>query len=82
MLLTMVGLELEEWLNHGQFQILWTFFEKLHVENLCTENLAHKHLRLLDPFSAFVVIRDIDAIIYLYYADCKEQLHHHCRLGR
>ncbi len=40
-----------------------------------TEILARKHLILLDPFAAYVVLGDVGARIYLYYAECEEQLH-------
>ena len=70
----MVGLELEEWLNQEQFQTIWNFCEKFNVENLFTEILASIHLRLMDPFSAFVLIGDMGARIYLYKVDCEEQL--------
>lgn len=72
--LIMVGLESEAWLNQEQFQAIWDFCEKFNVKNLFTEILARKHLRLMDPFSAFVLIGDVGARIYLYYADCEAQL--------
>ena len=74
-LLIMAGLQLEEWLTHAQFERMWHFSVKHHEENLLVEILARKHLRLLDPFSAFIMIGDIGARIFLYYADCEEQLH-------
>lgn len=46
-----------------------------HEENVFVEILACNHLQLLDPFSAFVMIGDVGARVYLYYADCEEQLH-------
>lgn len=75
LLLAMIGLELEGWLNQEQFQTLWVFCEKFNIENLLTKILARKHLRLLDHFSAFVVIGDIGARNSLYYANCEEQIH-------
>lgn len=74
-LLIMVGLQLEEWLTHAQFESLWYFSGRYHEENLLVEILARKHLRLLDPFSAFIMIGDVGARVFLYYADWEEQLH-------
>lgn len=64
--MTMVGLELEAWITQEQFQILWKFYVSFVVENLFTKNLAWKHLRLLDPFAAYVVMEDVEARIFLY----------------
>lgn len=80
--LTMVGLELDACLTPEQFQELWDFSMKCTAENLFTEILARKHLKLLDPFQAYVVIGDVGARIYLYYADCEEQLHLRRTVGR
>ena len=80
--LTMVGLELEACLTREQFQELWEFSVRCSVENLFTEILARKHLILLDPFTAYVVLGDVGARIYLYYADCEEQLHIRRALAR
>ena len=66
--------KLEEELTQEQFQTLWQFSVSLKYENLFTEILARKHLRLLDPFAAFVKIGDVGARIYLYYSMCEEQL--------
>ena len=73
--LTMVGLELGAHITKEQFQELWDLSLKCLVENLFTEILARKHLILLDPFAAYVVLGDVGARIYLYYAECEEQLH-------
>ena len=73
--LTMVGLELEARITREQFQELWGLSLKCLQENLFTEILARKHLILLDPFAAYVVLGDVGARIYLYYAECEEQLH-------
>lgn len=70
----MVMMELNEWITHEQFQTLWTLSMGFSEENLFTKLLSWKHLKLLDPFSAFVVMGDVGARIYLYYANCKEQL--------
>ena len=80
--LTMVGLELEACLTWEQFQEQWEFFVMCSVENLFTEILAWKHLILLDPFTAYVVLGDVRACIYLYYADCEEHLHIRRALAR
>ena len=80
--LAMVGLELEAWLNQQQFQTLWTFCGLLSIENLLTKILAQQHLRLLDPFSAYVTMGDIGARIYLYYAGCERHLHHRWMEGK
>lgn len=66
--------KLEDMLTHKEFQALWQFSVKMKAENLITEILACKHLRLLDPFSAFVMIGDVGTRIYLYYFGCEEQL--------
>lgn len=71
LLLTMVKVEMEEWLMHEQFQIIWTFNANFHFENLFAKVLARKDLRLLYPFSAFVVMGDVGTHVYLYYAGCK-----------
>lgn len=80
--LAMVGLELEAWITNAQFQELWTFSVTCDVENLFAEILARKHLRLLEPFEAYIVLGDVGARIFLYYADCEEQLHIRRTIGR
>lgn len=71
----MTGYELGEVLDRAQFFKLWSFYEKIKVENLFTEFLAQKHLRLSDPFAIFIKMGDIGGRIYLYYAKCEEGLH-------
>lgn len=80
--LTMVGLGVGACLTSEQFQELWDFATKCLSENLFTEILARKHLILLDPFQAYIVIGDVGARIYLYYADCEDQLYNRRTLGR
>lgn len=72
--LIMAGKQIEDTLTHNQFQTMWEFSVELKVENLFTEILARKHLRLSDPFAAFLKIGDVGARIYLYYSGCEEQL--------
>ena len=48
---------------------------KCLVENLFTKILARKHLILLDSFTAYVVLGNVEARVYLYYAECEEHLH-------
>lgn len=55
---------------------------KTKVENLFIEILGIKHLKPLDPFSAFVRIGDQGARIYLYYLGCEEQLQIRRAAGR
>ena len=47
----MCGKELEEVVTKNQFESLWDFNVNLKYENLFTEILARKHLRLVDFFS-------------------------------
>lgn len=74
LMLTMVGLELREVMDREKFKGLWEFCSKFKVENLLVEILARKHLKLSDPFHAFVVMGDIGGRIFLYYAGCEEKL--------
>ena len=80
--LIMCGKELDEVLTKEQFESLWDFSVSLKYENLFTEMLARKHLRLEDPFAAFVKIGDVGARIYLYYSGCEEQLQVRRSTGR
>ncbi len=75
LLLAMTGYELEAVLDRSQFFVMWSFCERFKVENLFVEVLARKHLRLSDPFAAFIKMGDIGGRIYLYYAECEERLH-------
>ena len=61
--------------------MMWSFYEKFRVENLFTEVLARKHLRLFDLFSTFKM-GDIGGQIYLYYAECEERLYQRRGLRR
>lgn len=54
----------------------------MKVENFFIEILGRKHLKLLDPYVAFVIIGDVGARIYLYYSGCKEQLQLQRSAGR
>ena len=82
LLLAMVGMDLGAVLSREQFQFMWGFCGLYKVENLLVEILARKHLKLLDPFGAFVVLGDIGGRIFLYYASCEENLHSRRALGR
>jgi hypothetical protein len=82
LLLVMVGIDMGAVLTPEQFQCVWEFCGRFRVENLLVEILARKHLRLEDPFAAFVVLGDIGGRIYLYYAGCEEKLHFRRALGR
>ena len=75
LLFAMTGYELGDVLDKTQFFAMWSFCERFKVENLFTEVLARKHLRLADPFSAFIKMGDVGGRIYLYYAECEERLH-------
>ena len=82
LLLAMLGLDMGAVLSREQFQFMWEFCERYQVENLLVEVLARKHLKLVDPFAAFVVLEDIGGRIYLYYAGCEEKLQSRRALGR
>ena len=75
LLFAMTGYGLGDVLDKSQFFVMWSFCERFKVENLLTEILARKHLRLTDPFVAFIKMGDIGGRIYLYYAECEERLH-------
>ena len=79
--LAMTKYELGEVLDRAQFFTMWSFYEKFWVENLFTEALARKHLRLFDLFSTFKM-GDIRGQIYLYYAECEELLYQRRGLRR
>lgn len=59
-----------------------TFCENAQIENLFTKFLACKHLRLLEPFLAYVMVGDVRPRIYLYYVGFEKQLQNWRRLGR
>ena len=82
LLFAMVGMDMGAVLSPEQFQFLWGFCGRYRAENLLVEILARKHLRLQDPFAAFVVLGDIGGRIYLYYAGCEEKLNSRRALGR
>ena len=81
-LLAMVGIDMGTIISPNQFQFLWEFCRRYQVENLLAEILARKHLKLLDPFAAFIVLGDVGGRIYLYYASCEEKLQSRHALGR
>lgn len=81
LLLVMTGLELGTMFDLEQFRSLWDFCGSYRVENLLVEVLARKHLKLIDSLGAFVIMGDMGGRIYLYYANCEEQLQSRRGLG-
>ena len=67
------GLKKKEWLDHSRFQKVWQQSLEWGVENLFVEILVRKRLNLSDLYSAFVIIGDIGARVFLYYAALEHQ---------
>ena len=61
------------WIDHNRFLQLWRQCDEWNVENLLAKILARKHLNLLDPYSAFMILGDLRARILLYYAGLERQ---------
>ena len=61
------------WIDHLMFQQIWRQSIQRGVENLLAEILAHRHLNLSDPYSAFIVLGDLGARVLLYYASLENQ---------
>lgn len=67
------GLKWKEWLDHSRFHKLWQQSVKWGVENLLVEILVRRRLNLSDPYSVFVIIGDVGARVFLYYATLEHQ---------
>ena len=68
-----MGLEKSMWIDHRQFQQMWHQSEVWGVENLFVEILARREIQLSDPYSAFMIIGDLGARIFLYYTSLESQ---------